>query len=109
MRLPFTPPLAFVSSTASSIPSRVSLPNVESGPERERYAPIKISSDLSFEHETSAKSVATPTVKQRLVSMACRSYHGDRWRRRLSLFVACDAGRKRTRLLAPLRKETSHE
>src|SRR5581483_3386594 len=43
---PLMPGPPLTSSSASSTPSRVSVPNVESGPESERYAPMTIASSL---------------------------------------------------------------
>ena len=50
MGLPFTPPFAFTSSTASSMPSFVSTPNCVSAPERLRKALVEAS--LSYCTET---------------------------------------------------------
>ena len=54
MGLPWTPPRAFTSSIARAMPSRVSVPNVESGPESERYAPMGMSSALGLQAHSDA-------------------------------------------------------
>src|SRR5437588_10169796 len=69
------PAPALISSSARSTPSRVSVPNVESGPDSERYAPMTIESSVFPLHPPHATE---PIDSARMVPRMVRRASMDR-------------------------------